>query len=203
MIQGNQSKARGDYISEGMFRVRISMAPSEGANFRKAFTLRVVRSLASFWSLASLDVGSSQTPLTALSGLFSLKNKVGIRSTAGGLRQEVFNASNLCARLNDLISYFFFLFIYCLFARGFMVVKISWVLELNGQARLTLCKLCGVQNVLCWNCPIGSHWPHVVTDYLKQADVTEELNAQVDRRRSLLLTMCSAEQQRGPHPGAC
>ena len=106
MSQGNQSKARGDYFSEGIFRVRTSKASSEGARFRKAFTLRVVHSLASFWSLASLDVGSTQRPVTALSGLFSLKNQVEIRSTAGGLRQEVFNASNLCARLNDLISYF-------------------------------------------------------------------------------------------------
>ena len=30
-----------------------------------------------------------------------------------------------------------------------MVVKISWVLELNDQARLTLCQLCDAHNGLC------------------------------------------------------
>lgn len=35
MIQGNQSKARGDCISGGIFRVRTSKAPSKGANFRR------------------------------------------------------------------------------------------------------------------------------------------------------------------------
>lgn len=142
--------------------------------------------------------------VTALSGLFSLKNKVGIRSTAGGLRQEVFNASNLCARLHDLISYFNFSCSSIVsLPSGCHGVKISWVLELNDQARLTLWQLRDAHNVLCLFAlsnrePLATRGdqPH-----LKQADVTEKLNAQVDHRGFLLLTVLS-RAVRAP-PGAC
>jgi hypothetical protein len=77
----------------------------------------------------------------------------------------------------------------------------------HGEHCPNSCHCCCLLSVMlkmfsvCLHCPIGSHWPHVVTNHLKQADVTEELNAQVDRRRFLLLTVLSRAAARAPPRG--